>query len=102
MNKSKFEDPFVIKVNVTDQPEAEQPSGVQIVRATGKEDSDDGSSDEHHHTKGKKPVAAKSNAPKGMSEVKEATQESSPELPKRGGLANPTTRQAPGARASIN
>ena len=46
MNRSKFEDPFVIKVNITDQPEAEQPSGVQIVRATGKDDSDDGSGED--------------------------------------------------------
>lgn len=69
---------------------------MHIARATGKDDSEDGSSDENSSKKGKKrqgPGAANKSGPNkaGMQEVKEATQESSPDAAKRG-AGNPATR----------
>ena len=66
---------------------------MHIARATGKDDSEDGSSDENSSKKGKKRAAANKSGPNkaGMQEVKEATQESSPDAGKRG-AGNPPNR----------
>jgi hypothetical protein len=70
---------------------------VHIARATGKDDSEDGSSDENSSKKDKKRQGAGGAANKSgpnkasMHEVKEATQESSPDVGKRG-AGNPATR----------
>jgi len=61
---------------------------VQIVRATGKDDSENTSSDELETKKAdnkRQALVSKPGTNKpSMSEVKEATQESSPEIAKRG------------------
>lgn len=69
---------------------------MHIARATGKDDSEDGSSDENSSKKDKKRQgagAANKSGPNkaSMHEVKEATQESSPDVGKRG-AGNPATR----------
>lgn len=71
---------------------------MHIARATGKDDSEDGSSDENSSKKDRKRQGAGGNAANksgpnkaSMQEVKEATQESSPDMAKRG-AGNPATR----------
>ena len=70
---------------------------MHIARATGKDDSEDGSSDENSSKKDRKRQGAGGAASKSglnkasMHEVKEATQESSPDMAKRG-AGNPATR----------